>query len=105
MEETTKRSGIGQILYKAVHFIGFPKDNPDLWWKATLIWGHPDFVHEVWDVRAKLEVMAGDTAVFARGTDSDEPSFYPVENESYLAYARGRADGILDKIQSGKRRK
>jgi len=40
------------------------------------VFGKPDFIHIGWDRWARLEVVAGDVAVFAKGTFDDEPSPY-----------------------------
>ncbi len=55
----------------ALHFIGFRGDE---YKSAVRVFGKPDFIHIGWDTWAKMEIMPGDTAVFARGTDRDEPS-------------------------------
>ena len=57
----------------ALHFIGFRGDE---YTRAVRIFGPPDFIHIGWDTWARLEVMPGDVAVFARGTIDDEPSAY-----------------------------
>lgn len=54
-----------------VHFIGF--NNTHQFHSACRVFGKPDFIHRRWDVRAKQEVQDGDVAVFARGTDKDNP--------------------------------
>lgn len=55
----------------AVHFIGFRGDE---YTSAVRIFGLPDFIHPGWDRWARIEIMPGDIAVFARGTFDDEPS-------------------------------
>lgn len=60
----------------AVHFIGF--SNTTQFFRAVKVFGTPDFIHRKWDVRARQEVVAGDVAVFAKGTAHDiavHPSF------------------------------
>lgn len=47
----------------AVHFIGFR--DPQQWENAARIYGQPDFVHYVWDQRARREIADGDVLVFA----------------------------------------
>lgn len=56
-----------------MHFVGFRGDE---WWTAVRLFGPPDFVHIGWDRWAKMEIMDGDVAVFARGTADDDPSAY-----------------------------
>jgi hypothetical protein len=55
-----------------VHFVAFRKDSE--FWSAVRVWGRPDFFHRVWDHRVMGDVAPGDTVVFAKGTDQDEPS-------------------------------
>jgi len=57
----------------ALHFIGFRGDE---YVRAIRVFGKPDFIHIGWDRWARLEVVAGDVAVFARGTFDDGPSPY-----------------------------
>lgn len=39
--------------------------------RARRLFGEPDFVHRHWDWRAREEIVPGDWAVFARGTEND----------------------------------
>lgn len=55
----------------ALHFIGFRGDE---YGRAVRIFGPPDFIHFGWDRWARMEVMPGDTAIFAKGEYDDEPS-------------------------------
>jgi hypothetical protein len=57
----------------ALHFIGFRGDE---YARAIRVFGKPDFIHIGLDRWARLEVVAGDVAVFAKGTFDDEPSPY-----------------------------
>ncbi|WP_267379041.1 hypothetical protein [Sphingomonas sp. GC_Shp_6] len=59
----------------ALHFIGFRGDE---YVRAVRVFGPPDFIHRGWDRWAKMEVMPGDVAIFARGTFEDEPSVFSV---------------------------
>lgn len=54
-----------------VHFVGFRGDE---YISAIRVWGPPDFIHIGWDLRARREIAEGDTVVFARGDDRQEPS-------------------------------
>ena len=60
----------------AVHFVGF-KDG-DSYYRASQIWGPPDFIHPIWDRRATA--LGGDFDpdndfyVFATGTEFDTPN-------------------------------
>ena len=53
---------------RALHFVGFKDDR---YWNAVRVFGLPDFYHRLWDMRAKQEIVPGDTAVFANGTIDD----------------------------------
>ncbi|WP_454280427.1 hypothetical protein [Sphingomonas sp. Marseille-Q8236] len=57
----------------ALHFVGFRGDE---YGRAVRLFGEPDFIHIGWDSWARLEVVPGDMAVFARGTAEDAPSPY-----------------------------
>jgi hypothetical protein len=57
----------------ALHYVAFRGDE---YTRALAVFGPPDFIHIGWDAWARLEVMAGDTAVFARGTFADDPSIH-----------------------------
>lgn len=46
----------------AVHFVEFRC--PTKFYKASQVFGQPDFVHYYWDVRAQQEIAPGDTVVF-----------------------------------------
>lgn len=57
----------------ALHFVGFRGDE---YGRAVRIFGKPDFIHIGWDRWARLEVVEGDVAVFAKGSFDDAPSPY-----------------------------
>ena len=62
----------------AIHFIGFAENSPQ-YQNAVRVFGPPDFVHRVWDVRAKFGGEfdpVQDVRIFAKGTDADTPSPY-----------------------------
>jgi hypothetical protein len=50
----------------AVHFVGFRGEE---YHSAVAVFGPPDFVHRIWDVRATQEVVPFDRVVFARYHD------------------------------------
>ena len=62
----------------AIHFVGF---RDECYWSAVKVWGLPDIVHRVWDVRAAAEVAPGDTVVFAKGADR-EPSVFSFDDSA-----------------------
>ena len=68
---------------QALHFVGFR--DPEQFQRAVRVFGAPDFVHRVWDVRAAHggEIAPGDTVVFARGTVDDPPSPYAYDDSAY----------------------
>lgn len=55
----------------ALHFVWFRGNE---YWSAVKVWGEPDFIHIGWDRRARREIMAGDTVVFARGEHDQQPA-------------------------------
>lgn len=57
----------------ALHFIGFRGDEYP---RAVRIFGVPDFIHIGWDRWARMEILPGDVAVFARGSAENEPLPY-----------------------------
>jgi len=57
----------------ALRFIDFRGDE---YFRAVRVFGKPDFIHGGWDRWARQEIVPGDVAVFAKGTDADEPSPY-----------------------------
>ena len=65
----------------AVHFIGF-KDGR--YHNAVKVFGQPDFIHRYWDVRAKQELVSGDVAVFATGTECDTPKLHTFNDSQHM---------------------
>ena len=61
----------------ALHFVAF-RDHGQFA-RAARLFGAPDFVHRVWDVRAARggEIAHGDTVIFALSTEDEQPSPYP----------------------------
>lgn len=57
----------------ALHFIGFKNERIR---SAEKVWGKPDFYHRIWDCRARDEIVEGDVAVFADGSEHDTPSVF-----------------------------
>lgn len=49
-----------------VHFVGFRGDE---YTSAVRVFGYPDFIHRIWDIRAVAEIQPEDTVVFAREKD------------------------------------
>jgi hypothetical protein len=53
--------------FPATHFVGFRGAE---YHSAVRVFGPPDFIHPVWDVRAQHEVAPNDRVIFARGKDA-----------------------------------
>lgn len=53
-----------------IHFVGFRGEEYNA---AKKIWGQPDYFHLGWDLRARREIAANDTIVFAKGEHNQEP--------------------------------
>ena len=49
-----------------LHFVGFKGDEYN---RAIKVWGQPDFIHRVYDGRAKAEFFDGDVVIFANGRE------------------------------------
>jgi hypothetical protein len=62
----------------ATHFIGFKEDSQQFV-NAVQVFGPPDFVHRMWDLRAAFGGEFDpdhDVRIFAKGTEADAPSIY-----------------------------
>lgn len=57
---------------RALHFVRFANMHDRHYDNAVAVFGLPDFMHRRWDKRARREIAAGDTVVFAKG-DADQP--------------------------------
>lgn len=66
---------------QCIHFVGFKDDR---YWNAVAAFGKPDFVHRIWDGRAKSMIADGDIAVFAAGDDSDTPQMYSFDDSGVM---------------------
>ena len=53
-------------MLNAVHFVGFRGEE---FHSARRVFGQPDFVHRIWDIRATQDIAPGDIVVFARYHD------------------------------------
>src|SRR5215469_9616926 len=47
----------------ALHFIGFRGEEYN---SAIKVFGNPDFIHKIWDIRAAIEISPIDTVIFAK---------------------------------------
>ena len=63
-----------------LHFVGFKDDRVHT---ARRVWGQPDFYHRHWDRRAQSMMMPGDVAVFADGSDRDEPKLFAWDDSQF----------------------
>ena len=52
--------------------------------RAKEIFGEPDFIHKIWDGRAKSMMVPGDVAIFALGTENDEPSMFSFDDSQVM---------------------
>lgn len=71
---------------RTIHFVGFRGDEYN---RAVRIWGVPDFIHRIWDVRAARESAAdeGSVVVFARAEDwaqQAEPSQFSFDDSAVM---------------------
>jgi hypothetical protein len=66
-----------------LHFVAF-KDQEQIN-RATRLFGKPDFVHRIWDVRAARggEIALWDVVVFAQGTSADPPSPHSYDDSAF----------------------
>lgn len=49
-----------------IHFVGFRGEE---YHNAVKVFGTPDFIHRIWDIRAAAEAQPEDVVVFARAKD------------------------------------
>jgi hypothetical protein len=63
-----------------LHFVGFKGEE---YRRAVGVFGPPDFIHRLWDIRARQEIVPGDVAVFARWSPDDEPTPFSF-NDSHI---------------------
>lgn len=66
-----------------IHFVGF---NSDEYNSAVKIWGKPDFVHRIWDIRALTEIVNGDIVIFANVKNYDilNPKLYSFDDSAIV---------------------
>jgi hypothetical protein len=66
----------------AVHFVGFTESAQ--YWRATQVFGKPDYIHRFWDKRAKHggEVDVDDVFVFATGDETKDPVKYTFDDSA-----------------------
>jgi len=62
-----------------VHFVGFKDDR---YTTAVRIFGKPDFIHRIWDIRAQKEIMEDDVVVFA--DDYREISIHAYDDSAFF---------------------
>ena len=68
----------------ALHFVRFDRFD-QRFSNAVAVFGRPDFLHRVWDRRARREIMDGDMIVFAKGESDQGVSPYNGDDEYYEA--------------------
>jgi len=70
-----------------LHFVGFkdPRyEKDERVWRAIKVWGWPDFFHRGWDRRAQREIAEGDTIIFAKGSEDQEPSEFNYDDSAHF---------------------
>lgn len=71
----------------ALHFVGF-KDpryaKDERFERARRVFGEPDFLHRYYDIRAYQEIVPGDTAIFAEGTEAQTPRQQSYDDSAHL---------------------
>lgn len=70
-----------------LHFVGFkdPRITKDERYdRARRVFGPPDLLHRGWDMRARREIMDGDTIVFATGDYRQEPRAHSFDDSAVL---------------------
>lgn len=68
---------------RAVHFVGFRSLGEQHFWNAVAAFGYPDFLHRLWDRRARREIVGGDLIVFAQGASNQPLSRFNGDDEAY----------------------
>jgi hypothetical protein len=65
-----------------LHFVGF--GDPEMFNRAVRVFGYPDFIHRVWDVRAAYGGERGplDVFVFATGDETKPPKLIAVDDSA-----------------------
>ena len=71
----------------ALHFVRFADNHGQQYQNAVRVFGPPDFMHRLWDQRARREIAEGDTVVFAKSDEAQSVSPYNGDDE-YYALAR-----------------
>lgn len=74
-------------MQSAVHFVGFKESSSckdERYWRAVRVFGYPDFRHRGWDTRAQKEIAPGDTIIFAKGSETQEPSPYSYDDSAHV---------------------
>lgn len=66
-----------------LHFVRFSNLWDQHYSNAVRVFGRPDFLHRVWDTRARREIAAVDTVVFAKGDYDQSPSPFSHDDSAY----------------------
>lgn len=66
-----------------LHFVRFDGPNDQRLQGAVRVFGCPDFYHRLWDQRAKREIAAGDTIVFAKGDIDQAVTSFNGDDEAF----------------------
>lgn len=68
-----------------LHFVGFKdprREKDERFERARRVFGYPDFFHGRWDTSARREIAEGDTIIFAKGSEDQEPSPYSFDDSA-----------------------
>lgn len=68
-----------------LHFVGFKdprREKDERFERARRVFGYPDFLHRGWDQRIRCEISEGDTIIFAKGSEDQEPSSYSFDDSA-----------------------
>jgi len=65
----------------ALHFVGFKNER---FFNAVRAFGKPDFIHRLWDERAKAEIAEGDVVIFAEGDETQPVKEFTYNDSAYF---------------------
>jgi hypothetical protein len=67
------------MICHAIHFVGFKGEE---FVRALRVW-RPDFIHRLWDARARADIAPGDTVIFANYEDRQDRPFSYNDSEHF----------------------
>jgi len=63
-----------------MHFVGFKGDEFN---RARRVFGEPDFIHRLFDARAKSDILPGEPVIFANGEETKTRTFSYNDSEFF----------------------